>query len=116
MTTEYSDFKFPYMLLFVAVLIYFAGFATGWVGRKPVARAIAHRSIQTEEPEDTIISKSKVKQTPLRRREPPVENCTVVFVTQTGECFHCYRDRFGLRSAVKIRELRTCRLCISSFR
>ena len=96
------DFEIPYMLSVLAVLIYFAGFISGWAARTPV---VSHRGVQTEEPKHMMANIS------MRRRELPIHHGSSIFVTQTGECFHRYRECFGLRKAVQIKELKRCKVC-----
>ena len=91
------DFDVPYMLLALAALIYFAGFISGWAARKPV---VSRGGGQTEEPEHMTAKMS------MRRRELPAQHGNIIFVTQTGECFHRSRGCLGLRKAVQIKDSR----------
>ena len=100
--TQENDFGVLHALLFVAMLVYCAGFCSGWMVRGPTSPAVVRCGVQTEEEEP-------VRGEGTRRRR--VHGKSIFVAVQSGECYHGSRDCFGLRKANQVKELRTCKLC-----
>ncbi len=99
---EENEFGFLYASLFVAMFIYCAGFCSGWMVRRSAISVVVHCGVQTEEEEP-------VRGEGMRRRGMHGKNIFVA--VQSGECYHGSPDCFGLRKAIQVKELRTCKLC-----